>query len=699
MQPAIILEAKHPDKVPVEAPRASAHTCAIAIWRRSVDGFMAAVRESFDLCPKWIARSITLWLVLFLLHPAHADDTLAGQRYQFVAAEQALKRGDRQAFETLRRNLRDYPLYPYLLFTDLRDRVKRNPAEEIQRFLRDYEDTPLASRLERDWLNSLYREQRWQAYLDHFRGDQSMERDCNRRHALLALDRRSEALDGIEQVWAHGFSLPDSCDAVLKAWEKSGGLTTALVWQRIGLAMDEGNAGLARYLRRYLPEADRAVLEQWYALYRNPNQLREAHLRAGDKRTNEIAFNVAHRLARLEPELAAEWFDELHKRYQFDGEQQEQLQRRIALSFAYDGDPRALNWFEKMPADTADRYVRYWRIRAALAQQNWAAVLRWIDALTPSEKSEERWQYWRARALEAQGDVAAAQNLYAQVANSRSYEGFLAADRIQAPYSLDNKPLQFSASEIGRFAAKPAVQRAHELLKLDRMLDARREWYAAVKELDERQLQLAAALAHQWGWHDRAILTVSQAGYWDDLELRFPLPYLQTVKDTSKAAGVDDAWTYAVIRRESAFNSDARSHRGAMGLMQLLPSTAKHVAQAINRKLTAVADLYDADVNIKYGTAYLRMILERFGEHPVLATAAYNAGPYRVQTWLPKHEAVPADIWIETVPFNETREYLRNVLAYTAIYERRMGRDATPLQRRMPPITPKPADRRADASR
>lgn len=661
---------------------------------------MPALHGSFASRRKWIAHLLGFWLALALCAPAQGEDAYAGQRYQFVAAEQALKRDDRQAFEALRRALRDYPLYPYLVFEDLRSRLRTNPAGEIRQFLHDYADTPLAGRLERDWLDTLYREKRWQAYLDQDRADDSLERDCRRRHALLELGRRGEALDDMQTLWSHGFSLPDSCDVSLKAWEQTGALTPELAWQRISLAMAEGNAGLARYLRRYLPESDQPLLERWVDLYRHPEKLGGAKLDDAGKRRRTIAFNVAHRLARVEPERAADSFATLVERFQFDAHQQHRLQRRIALSLAYDGDPQALTWFAKIPAEDSDRYVRYWRVRAALAQQDWTSVLHWIDQLTPNEKGEERWQYWRARALEATGQDDKARALYTTVAASRSYEGFLAADRINAPYSLDNKPLQFSAAQVDEFAARPAMQRAHELLKLDRMLDARREWYAAVQDLDNRQLQLAALLAHRWGWHDRAILTVSRAGYWDDLDLRFPMPYQQTVENTSKAAGVDDAWTYAVIRRESAFNTDARSHRGAVGLMQLLPSTARHVARAIDRKLKAVADLYDADVNIKYGTAYLRMILERFGDHPVLATAAYNAGPYRVQTWLPKRESVPADIWVETVPFNETREYLRNVLAYTAIYERRMGRSATPLQQRMPPVNPTPADnRRADAAR
>ncbi len=656
---------------------------------------MPAVLESLESCRKWIPRLIALWLVMPAL-PAQADNQFAGARYQFVAAEQALDRGDRATYESLLRSLRSYPLYPYLIYDDLRKRLVTNPATEIKHFLRDYADTPLAPRLEQAWLSYLYRNGKWQAYVDHARDNDSLDDDCKRRHALLELHHRKQALQGIEDLWLHGFSLPDSCDHALNAWADGGGISSDLAWRRISMAMGEGNVGLARYLSRYLPQSQRPLLETWYELYRKPENIADAELHDAAGRAREIAFNVTARLARQDPDQAAALWPQLVRRFDFDADQQHRLQRRIALSFAYAGNAAALDWFAKIPADSSDRYVRYWRVRAALAQQDWPAVLKWIDQLTPTEQTEDRWKYWRARALEASGKKLEAKHLYKQIAQSRSYEGFLAADRIQIPYSLDSKPLQFSQSDLHRFAARPAMQRAHELLILDRKLDARREWYAAMQHFNARELELAATLAHDWGWHDRAILTVSRARYWDDLDLRFPLPYLQTVKTRSEAVGINDAWTYAVIRRESAFNTEAHSHRGAVGLMQLLPSTARHVARTVNRRLHAVADLYKADVNIRYGTEYLRMILQRFGDHPVLATAAYNAGPYRVQSWLPTHDTVPADIWVETVPYNETREYLRNVLAYTAIYEKRMGREATPLTQRMPPVTPQAQNERDD---
>jgi soluble lytic murein transglycosylase len=201
-------------------------------------------------------------------------------------------------------------------------------------------------------------------------------------------------------------------------------------------------------------------------------------------------------------------------------------------------------------------------------------------------------------------------------------------------------------------------------------------------------LQAAAKLAERYGWHDRAIFTLARTGYWDDLELRFPLEHAALVKHNAELQGIDIAWVFAVMRQESAFMSNARSHAGAMGLMQLMPSTARQVAKnVLKTPPPRRQDLFEPDTNIALGSAYLKQMKGRLGDSAVLATAAYNAGPHRVTRWLPE-ETLPADIWIELVPFKETRGYLKRVLAYTVIYEKRMGRQPKRLEQRLHPVPP-----------
>uniref|UniRef100_UPI003D0B6CB1 transglycosylase SLT domain-containing protein n=1 Tax=Pseudoalteromonas sp. TaxID=53249 RepID=UPI003D0B6CB1 len=236
---------------------------------------------------------------------------------------------------------------------------------------------------------------------------------------------------------------------------------------------------------------------------------------------------------------------------------------------------------------------------------------------------------------------------------------------------------------------RPSVIRAKEFYLLKDKLNARREWYYTTQTIPEEDLTKAAQLAHMWGWHDRAIYTLGQANYLDDMEIRFPLAHKAQVVSFSKKQNIDPSWSYAVIRQESAFASDAQSPKGAMGLMQIMPTTGRNIARTLQTKLKSSHQLLEVDTNIQFGISYLRKVLNRFDQNTVLATAAYNAGSQRVKSWLPEEESISPDIWIENIPFKETRNYLKQVLAYTAIYDMRLSAPIKPLKQRMPEIDTK----------
>ena len=279
-----------------------------------------------------------------------------------------------------------------------------------------------------------------------------------------------------------------------------------------------------------------------------------------------------------------------------------------------------------------------------------------------------------------------AEALYSALAEERSYYGFLAADRIGVPYNLYHAEVPASAAELSEMRHRPGIQRAHELYRLGRMTDARREWRFVTRTLDRRGLQVAAKLADRWDWHDRAIFTLAKTEYWDDLSLRFPLTHRSQIETQARDAELDSAWVFAVVRQESAFMPDARSHAGALGLMQLMPATAKDQARRMQpRPSWQRRHLLEPDNNIRLGAAYLSRVYQDLYRHPVLATAAYNAGPGRVKRWLPDSD-LPADLWIEMIPFSETRTYVRRVMTYTVIYEHRLQNEPTRISERLRPI-------------
>ena len=362
------------------------------------------------------------------------------------------------------------------------------------------------------------------------------------------------------------------------------------------------------------------------------------------------------------------------------------VERRIGLSFASERDPRAIEWLRNVDAAHADMLTQRWRVAAAALHSQWNEVLEGISSMPDSERERERWRYWRARALEATGDFDRARETFESLAQERDYYGFLAADRLGTAYRFNHRPLDIAPETVERVAAMPGVQRALEMFALERRVDARREWHRLIRSLDEEELKAASWLAQCRDWHGRAILTIARTPERHDLELRFPVAYRDIVESAARRRNLSPAAVYALIRQESAFMPDARSPAGALGLMQLMPRTGRMVMRTANRKWRGTRQLLAPDLNVDLGTRYFQSLLEKTNGHPVLATASYNAGPHRVRKWLPETRGVDVAAWIDNIPFTETRRYVRRYLAYSTIYEHRLGRQPRRLSERMPPV-------------
>ena len=277
--------------------------------------------------------------------------------------------------------------------------------------------------------------------------------------------------------------------------------------------------------------------------------------------------------------------------------------------------------------------------------------------------------------LQRLGQQQAASTEFETLANERSYYGFLAADELGMPYALAPTELQPDEAKIRTLAARPDVVRARELFFVGLEGRGRSEWDSLLGLLSDDQKLQAAILANRWGWHSRAIATAASIGEYDDLAIRYPLPYQQSFEEYSSIASIPSTWAYGIARSESLFMRDVRSHAGAIGLMQLMPATGRDVAKKINLPYSGLPTLVDPVSNIHLGTTYLSEMVKRYDGNPVPATAAYNAGPRRVDAWLPQDGAIDARIWIENIPFNETRKYVKRVLAAQTIFHWRMTGD------------------------
>lgn len=646
---------------------------------------------------QWLLTStVSCGLLLFLgavtlSPPLHAEpdkqDSALEQRTRFLAAKNALKDGDAETFLQNAVTLQDYPLYPYLIYWHMRDNLADQSNVTIEAFLETHADTPLAPRLRTAWLRFLASEERWKDYLAFYKGSNSSELRCYAHYAEFQTGDKKAAWAGAKKLWLVGRSQNQACDPLFDAWEVAGGLDSDMRQQRIKLAIAHGNTRLASYLAKPLDEKERQWVTLWRKVDNNPDIIRnESALQKNNETNRRLVLHGLEILARRDPTIAADLWPTLSKRYTFSTKQRSEIERRVALNFATDGDARALRWFSKLPQHHLSASSAGWAVRTAMRQGNWQTALSWLGKVPKTESRTEQWQYWLARANEALGNKKKATELYESLSQERSYYGFLAADRIDGAYNLDHEPLEVSDEALDKLKQNPALIRARELYHLTLVRDARHEWDYAVARMNKEERLTAGKLADEWKWYDRALLTLAKAGHFDDLNIRFPLAYHEAVVREAEKRGLDPSWVYAVARQESAFIEDVRSSAGALGLMQLMPGTGKTIARELNTDFDNSL-LLQADTNIRFGSYYLQQVLSRFDENPVLATAAYNAGPHRIEQWKPKKGHIDADIWVETMPFHETRQYVRRVMAYSVFYDQRLERPITRLKLRMPPVS------------
>ncbi|ROO24734.1 hypothetical protein SAOR_13840 [Salinisphaera orenii MK-B5] len=618
-----------------------------------------------------------------------AAATTPAQRSLFLDTLAAAEQGRLDETPAARRQLENYPLHDYLTAADLSHRLRTDASAALDRridaFVTAHPDLPPARALRGRWLASLTRRERWDTLLAAVDTDaDGTANRCRAVHARIA--RGGEPATEALELWRVGHSQPDACDPVFAWLEDSGRLSADEILLRARLALLEGHFGLVRYLGRKLPEDRAARTDRWLDVAQNPERLASA----GPLDT-DVAVYVFKRLALRDLDAATDLYPRLVERLNPDAAQQYEMKRYLALLYAQNHESEALAWFARLDHARMDAHELGWEIRAAIYQQRWPLVIEAIHDLPPELADEEEWRYWQARALAETGDDEAARARYQALARERSYHGYLAADALGLDYSLNERPLAPDTDALARLRAQPALARAEELRALGMDHQAGREWNVLVDRLDGAALGQAARVAHDWGWHIRAITTLAKADYWDDLDIRYPTPFRDAVATAADRAGIDPAYAYAIIRTESLFQPAVRSPAGAIGLMQLMPGTARLVARQNGEPTPSTTALTDPATNARLGTRYLRDMLDRWHGNLALATASYNAGPNRIARWLPAESMDPA-IWIANIPYTETRKYVQRAMSHMTVFQQRLTESIVPLAERLDPIRPRYAD-------
>ncbi len=606
------------------------------------------------------------------------DERLAAQREQFLSLEkdnQIWRQRDTKRIEDALKPLKDYPLLPYLRLQALSERLKSLPVSEVDSFLTRYAGTPLETTLRKRWLSELANQSLAEPYIEAYQPHLGTRYTCDYLNFQLSVtDNPAFWLEQVNDIWLSGQSRPDECDPVFKLWQRAGLMTIDRVIGRAELVAKAGNTRMLSYLQRRLPPTHHYIITLWRQVKRNPTTVTryaDFPLKYAQYELPVIYFGLT-RLAWQNPDKAIRAFTNWQKKVEFSEGQLQQIHRAIAISLAIDNDEKAMEWLAKANVPAAEADVRHWHLAYMLRQQDWQGALEVIDSAPEREQLDEAFRYWRARGL-GELDADAMQNqLLSELSGERHYYGFLASARLAKQPALTNQPLQVSDALLAKVGLYPSVKRAREWFELGRFVEARREWYYLNKKLNSEEKQAATLLASNWGWHDQAIFGFARTGHFDDVERRFPLAFAEQFQQQATQHQVDPAMAMAIARRESSFMVDAVSPAGARGLMQLMPGTVNFITSSrVNRKT-----LFEPDKNLAFGIQYLKYLNDKLGENPVLVTASYNAGWKRVQEWLPDEGEQPLDVWIENIPYRETRHYVKAVMAYRYIYQKQLGQDA-----------------------
>ena len=604
-----------------------------------------------------------------------ADDTLSAERRQYEAAMRAVDKGRWTEYEQLRPALDQYPLAIYLDYFQLTRQPRDVRPADALRFISRSADSPLPNRFSNLYLRQAGREQRWQDFLQ-VRPDEpeGIELKCYYFRARLAAGDSDIAWDGARRLWDAGESRPNACDPLFAAWLKSGQLTDEVVWSRQLKAFDARQRSLMTYVAKQASPQLAPWADKLLAVYLQPEKIRQQALPASSPYSADIASHGLVLLARYNPEKALQYWRDYQAELDFSAEQVRLVESAIALQGLFARTQDLSPWLHGALDRLDDDKLVEIRLRWALAEQDWETLAQTLPLLSDSGRQAEVWRYWQAVLAEREGDTQRAEALFTALGGERSYHGFLAADRVGRAYSFNHQTPVLDAATASALQQLPVVQRVGELNFHEDWNLAHSEWYYLLQASEDKtRNQQLAQLASQRGWYRMAIDAASRAQAWDALELRFPTPYRSTFQHYGQARQVPSTELMAIARRESAFYPQAQSPVGARGLMQLMPATGQQVASALGQR-GGSAELFEVDHNVLLGSAYYRQLLDRFGGNRVFALTAYNAGPHRVDRWRHKPgEGVPVDVWIDTIPYKETREYVQAVLFYNVVFQYLMG--------------------------
>jgi soluble lytic murein transglycosylase len=611
-----------------------------------------------------------------------AAGTARGNDQAVLGAYEAFRAGDLDRLERHARALEAQTLTPWIEYWRLKSRIESAASADIERYLSSHAATYLGELMRADWLKELARREAWGAF-ERALGplvQDDPEIRCLAWRARLVRGDAPAALEA-RAVWLEPRELSEGCKALAAELVKLAAADEELVWQRARLLLYYGYVTAARRTLEYLPAASRPDEHLLARAVRAPRELLARAAGELDSRPmREVVVFSMLRLARSDLAAAASAMDQGAAARLPRGER-EYLWARLATLAAFEHSDEALKWYARAGSAPLDDTQLAWKARAALRAGDWRAVLDAIEPMSPVARLDLAWTYWSGRALDALGDAEGAREQYQRIAGQPLYYSVLATEELGGVASIPLPHHEATEAEIDAVRGHVELARALELYRLGIRTEATSEWMFAVRGMGDRELLAAAELARRAGVYDRAIGTAGRTELLHDYRLRYLAPFREVFQTHAGAHDLEEAWILGTVRQESRFIVDARSGAGATGLMQLLPNTARWVARRTGYAGFSPKRVAEVETNVNLGSRYLRHVLDRTG-HPVLASTAYNAGPNRALRWQPAR-ALEGAIFVESIPFDETREYVKRVLANTVHYALLLEGRSLPLKERL----------------
>ncbi|MBS1190655.1 MAG: Lytic transglycosylase, catalytic [Rhodocyclaceae bacterium] len=640
-------------------------------------------------------KSRVFVLSFFLISPLFAQD---GRDTAFLIARDAFRVGDYLKLERAAATVgSDHDLSPYVEYFRLRMNLEQADAMTVRDFLDRYDGSYVAEKLRGDWLRLLARKSQWEGFEAEYPKLVAPEQEvlCLDLQARLARNDKT-ALDEAQPLWLSLLEPPDGCQPVLEAliWEKR--VLADDVWTRIRRQFEANRINWAKATMHYLPAsqspdnrqvdavADRAMA----TLVKLPSSW------AATRPGRETAALAVQRVATNDPRAAADQLEKLQDR--MGNSERLWAWSEIALNAAKRHMPDALAWYAQAGAAPLSDEGHQWKVRAALRAQEWGVVRSAIEAMPAQLAARPEWIYWLGRAYKAGGRTTQANALFQRIAGQAHFYGNLADEELDQAIAPPAKAAPISKEELAAATANPGLKRALAFFRLELRTEGVKEWNWSLRAMSDRELLAAAELAKRNEIYDRAIAAADRTKNEHDFSLRYLAPFGDQVRSVARDQSVDDAWVYGLMRQESRFITHAKSGVGASGLMQLMPATARWVAKKLGLKDFHQGKVNDTDTNLLLGTAYMRMVMENLDNQPVLASAAYNAGPGRARKWRAE-QPLEGAIYAETIPFSETRDYVKKVMSNSVYYSSLFTGKPDSLKARLGVIGGRVADSPKDA--